>query len=139
MKKLLSFVLVLTVICSVFTMTVSAAYGSSEIMPCYNNVFDVRSGFSIDENGNANVRVSYESDPGVVTNATIEIRLLRKTLLFFWSEVETWTDTSTSSIYSNVHTTSLSKTGTYKVEITYTINGNGGAADVITDEIEQKY
>ena len=139
MKKLLSSILVLAVICSASVITVSAASGSSDITPYCNNIFQYNSTFIIDDNGDAEICVSYKSDPGVVTNATIEIRLLRKTLLFFWSEVETWTDTSTSSIYSNVHTTSLSKTGTYKVEITYTINGNGGAADVITDEIEQKY
>lgn len=139
MKRLLSLIVILAVLCSAITLTVSASSGSSEITPYYNNVIRVNNSFEIDDAGNARIRVYYDSDPGVVTNATIEIRLLRKTLLFFWSEVETWTDTSTSSIYSNVHTTTLSKTGTYKVEITYTINGNGGAADVITKEIEQKY
>lgn len=139
MKRLLSLIVILAVLCSAVALTVSATSESSGITPYYNNIYKVTSDFSINENGQAQIIASYESEPGVVTNATIEIRLLRKTLLFFWSEVETWTDTSTSSIYSNVHTTSLSKTGTYKVEITYTINGNGGAADVITDEIEQKY
>ena len=139
MKKLLSSILVLAVICSASVITVSAASGSSDITPYYNNIFQYNSNFIIDDNGDAEICVSYKSDPGVVTNATIEIRLLKKTLLFFWSEVETWTDTSTSSIYSNIHTTSLSKTGTYKVEITYTIYGTGGEADVITEEIKQTY
>ena len=139
MKRLLSLIVILAVLCSAITLTVSAASRSSGITPYYNNVYGADQYFSIDENGNVHIGVSYSSDPGVVTSATVEVRLLKRTLLVIWTEVESWSDSSTSSIYSNVFTTTLNKTGTYKVEITYTINGTGGEADVITKEIKQTY
>ena len=139
MKRLLSLIVILAVLCSAVTLTVSASFENPGITPYYNNVYNVNSSFTIDSDGNVEISALYRSDPGVVTSATVEVRLLKRTLLVIWTEVESWSDSSTSSTYSNVFTTTLNKTGTYKVEIIYTIYGTGGEADVITEEIKQTY
>ncbi len=138
MKKTISFVIILAVLVSVFTVAASAASGSSDITPYYNNVYYAKCFFTIEEDGNAEIKVSYEGVPGMVTSAYILVILHKKASSTSWTEVDYWEDYSYSSNYSNTFNISVDH-GTYKAEITYTINGNGGAADVITHEIERTY
>ncbi len=137
MKKITAIIFSIIFALSAFTLVASAESPNEGIMPCYNNVADVRETFSIDGSGNAEITVRYYSDPGVVTSATIEIKLEKK-ILFWWSEQDTWTLSSTAANYTDVINTTVKK-GKYRAEITYTINGNGGSADVINKTLEAEY
>ena len=134
MKKSVSFVILLAVLVSVFTVAASAASGSSDIAPFYNNVYHVKSEFIINQNGNAEISASYRGNAGTVTSAYILVNIYKNTSSTSWTEVDYWEDYSYSSNYSNTFNTSVGR-GTYKAEITYIIYGNGGDADVITQEI----
>ena len=58
--------------------TVPAAAANEGIMPCYNNVIETRTDFTISDSGVARVTVSYEGIPGVTTGATITTKVQKK-------------------------------------------------------------
>lgn len=75
----------------------------------------------------------------ITESVTVEIKVEKKTLLLFWSEVETWTDTVNNWKGSVSHSLALSNTGNYRVTITYTAEGTGGDADEITETFNLTY
>lgn len=89
--------------------------------------------------GVAYATISYNGYDGITTNAVITTKIQKRFLLFFWQDVDGayWTDYASGVYYSNSHSISVSS-GTYRVQVEYTIYGSGGEADVITDEIEAK-
>ncbi len=136
MKKILALTLCLaTLLCAV---TVSASAEDYGIAPCFNNVATTNSNFVITDDGLAVIAVSYIGYSGITTGATITVKLQKRTLWLFWNDVDEWTDTSSSYRGTFEHTKSVGK-GTYRVQIEYRINGTGGAADVLTEELEYKH
>ena len=120
------------------------SFADSGITPRYNNVLNANSSFAIDENGNANVAISYIGYEGITTGATITTTLEKKYLLFFWKDVDvgngtnSWVDVPTGSEFSTTHSVNVSS-GTYRVKIKFEIMGSGGETDVITKQHEAKH
>ncbi len=114
-----------------------------EIILYYYNASSTQSYFNIIGN-QANIVAIYEGYHGVTTGATIEIKVQKKTL-FWWFDVDnsqannTWVDTFTTTSGTASHTLTLSKTGEYRTTITYTIYGTGGSADIITTTLYDDY
>lgn len=145
MKKIICLVL-----CCVFSLgafsTVSYAATNDDyaVMPCLNNTAITNTGFVIDDNGTATIKVSYIGYEGITTGATIKVKLQKKFLFFFWQDVDLGSNGNmlqyevVGDNYFNAYTLSLSK-GTYRVQVEYEIRGNGGSADVLTEEIERSY
>lgn len=137
MKKLLSVTIVLM---PCFLSAVNVLANDYGVAPCYNNVSDTFTDFSIDSNGKASVYVSFDGYSGVTTGATISVKLEKK-ILWWWSDVDnaSWSDEVSGSTFSTTHTIQLSSGGTYRCTYEYQIRGTGGATDTITGEIECKY
>ena len=119
--------------------TVPAAAANEGIMPCYNNVIETRTDFTISDSGVARVTVSYEGIPGVTTGATITTKVQKKSLGLIWTKIDIgttnneWVDIARLADYYTFHSVTLPDTGTYRVVVEYEITGTGGATDVIED------
>ena len=119
--------------------TVPAAAANEGIMPCYNNVIETSTDFSISESGVAEVGISYDGITGVTTGATITTKIQKRSLGLIWTKVDIgttnneWVDIARLADYSTFHRVTLPGTGTYRVVVEYEITGTGGATDVIED------
>lgn len=112
---------------------------ASDIMPLNNNTLATKTRFVISDSGDAIVSVNYEGYPNITTGAIISIKIEKRNLLLFWSEVvEETIIVNDSRYYEELHY-QLDSTGTYRCTVEYVISGTGGADDVITFEKEQKY
>ena len=145
MKKLVSLLLSCVFLFGAFS-TVSYAESDSayEVMPRLNNTAITNTGFMIDDNGIATIKVSYVGYEGITTGATIKVKLQKRFLLFFWQDADIGSygnmlqyEVTGDNFYES-YSFSLSK-GTYRLQVEYEIRGSGGSPDVLTEEIERTY
>ena len=126
------------------TVSYAATNDNYSVKPYLNNTAITNTSFVIDDNGTATIRVSFVGYEGITTGATIKVRLQKKFLIFFWQDVAIGTNGNVLQYevvgdnYFNSYTLSLSK-GTYRVQVEYEIRGNGGSADILSEEIERSY
>ena len=143
-KKFISLCLGFLMLISCICVPVSAAQ-PEEIMPCYNNILETASRFSIDSSGMSSVTASYSGYSGVTESVTITIKIQKKTLGFIWTKVDIGEPnneiviTSTKVIGDYHYDIQLNSTGNYRAVITYTVSGSGGADDVIEDICTAEY
>ena len=97
MKKSICLLLAFLFIACIFTVPVNA----SDISLYNNNTLIVDTIFAIKETGEAVVLVNYEGYKNITTGATITIKIEKKTLLFFWSDVVDETITVVGNRYDN--------------------------------------
>ena len=135
MKKSSCLLLAFLFIACIFTVSVNA----SDISVYNNNTLIVDTIFAINETGEASVLVNYEGYKNITTGATITIKIEKKTLLFFWSDVIDETITVVGESYFNEFHYQLEDKGTYRCSVVYTVSGTGGADDVLTFEDTKKY
>ncbi len=135
MKKSICLLLAFLFIACIFTAPVNA----SDISLYNNNTLIVDTIFAIKETGEAVVLVNYEGYKNITTGATITIKIEKKTLLFFWSDVIDETITVVGESYFNEFHYQLEDKGTYRCSVVYTVSGTGGADDVLTFEDTKKY
>ncbi len=136
-KRIISFVLL---IATLFVFASHAFASEDAIAPCFNNTGSAEAVFVIDENGLATVTYTCIGYRGVTTNIVVETKIEKK-VLWWWNDVDgaSWTDQSSEYYCANDHSIQLTKSGTYRATITYTVYGTGGEADVIEREIENSY
>ncbi len=143
MKRILSLIIVLATTVSLFAVPISAS--NEGIMPCFNNVMEIYSYFTIDSNGKATIEASYDGIYGVTSGAGIQMKIQKRTLLFFWTDVDngqnnnTWGDVVNGVDNIVIHSMYLSSKGTYRAIINYNIYGNGGDPDSVEDIKECTY
>ena len=135
MKKSSCLLLAFLFIACIFTVPVNA----SDISLYNNNTLIVDTIFAIKETGEAVVLVNYEGYKNITTGATITIKIEKKTLLFFWSDVIDETITVVGESYFNEFHYQLEDKGTYRCSVVYTVSGTGGPDDVLTFEDTEKY
>ncbi len=135
MKKFIA-----TILCFVTLFSVTFPVYASSITPYSNNIYSTNTSFSISSTGNATVSNNYMGKSGLVTKATIDTKIQKKFGLI-WITVDNgkWTDTSTATDFSKSHSVQLSKTGTYRAHVEFTISGTGGSDDKITKNVEKVY
>lgn len=131
MKKKIHLILACVFILSTILQTVVIADG---IMPRNNNTALTSTSFVISDSGEAAVAVKYTGYPNITTGATITIKIEKRNLLVFWSDVVSDTITVNAEYYFNTLYYQLEKSGTYRCTVVYTVSGSGGADDVITYE-----
>lgn len=137
MKKVISLLICCVILCTISCMPISAV--SDTVSPRFNNTIRVDSNFYIDSNGNANVSVGYTGYNGITTGARITILLEKRTVFFSWNDVQEWVITSSEYIGNFERSHALTKSGVYRVTITFEISGSGGATDVFEEQIEDSY
>lgn len=135
MKKIIAFIL-----CAVILFATTTTAYASNIQPYSNNVTSTNVYFSISSSGKATVSYEYYGKSGVTRSAEIETKVQKKFGLI-WITVDngSWTDTSTATNFSKSHSVQLSKTGTYRAHVEFTISGSGGSDDKITKNVERTY
>ena len=130
MKKILAFFIAVVVFVSAFSLVIQAESAS-----LYNNhTMRTNTAFTISDTGLAEVYTSYYAYQDVMTEAVITLTIKKRTLLLFWSEVTTFTISSTKYNYSHIFERQLDERGTYKCEVEYVVYGTAGEADVIPFE-----
>ena len=123
----------------VFAGVIQFSVSASDIMPLNNNTLAVNTNFVISETGEAITAVYFEGYPNITTGATITIKIEKRNLLFFWSDVVEETIIVNDSYYVNELHYQLENTGTYRCTVVYTVSGTGGADDVLTFEDTKTY
>ena len=136
MKKVISVFLCIVILLSIAV----TAYANDTVAPCSNNVYATDIYFAISSSGKATASYAYNGKSGLIKSAKIVTKVQKK-FGFIWITVDngSWTDTSTAVNYSNSHSVQLSKTGTYRAHVEFTISGSGGSDDKITLDLEKKY
>lgn len=136
-KKLISFAMLIVML---FAMAVPTFATESQINPRFNNLNTTEAVFIIDENGIATVSFTCYGYRNITTRIVVETKIEKK-FLWWWNDVDgaSWTDETTEDYCDSEHSIQLSKSGTYRVSITYTVYGTAGDPDVITRTIEDTY
>ncbi len=118
---------------------------AEEITPYYNNTVSTDTCMQIDDNGLLTIAYGYFGITSKTTHAVITTYVEKRFLGVFWSRVDIgttdnqWVDTIYDYRYNGERNYQLSKSGTYRVKVTYTIYGSGGAADVVEYEGTDSY
>ena len=110
----------------------------STITPRWSHLSDVAFSFAATSTG-GHVNVSYAGYPDTFSKVDIHVKLQKKFLLVFWTDVDEWSASSTECEDIFSHTFTLNGKGTYKATLTFTATGTDGSTDSFTDEIENKY
>ena len=140
-KRILSVAVMFVILISSFSIIANA----EEITPRFNNVASITSIASISDSGKLTVSNSFSASASVFTKAVITTYVEKRTLGIFWTRVDIgqtndeWVDTIYTNIYTGNHIHQLEKKGTYRITVEYVVYGTGGAADVVTREIEKTY
>lgn len=146
MKKLLTLLLVLTMLVSSLHITAFAEDGeSTAIQPRLSNIYVCMVDFDITSTGFASIYFDYEANPDVFESATVEIYLEKRTLGIFWNRVDigepddVWVDTFYENDGYVDHTLQLTKTGTYRATFKMTFRGTGTEDDVLEKTVQATY
>ena len=123
---------------SMLCASVTTAFASYGIMPCYDNVLYAEAYASVANDGELAIDVSYGGTTSV-TKAVITTCIEKKTLFFFWSDEAEWSDTIYSSSYSGTDSYQLPEEGTYRVTVTFEVYGSDGSVDTITCDSEVEW
>lgn len=143
-KSIALFLAVVTLLsCCGLSMLASASV-ETEAAPYYNNTNSAGVQFVISSTGNAKFTLSCVGMSGVTTKITAVSYIQRKVGLI-WVKVDNgldgkkWTDTVNGTNLTKSHSLQLSKTGTYRVKVEYTVYGSGGSPDEIVKTITDTY
>ena len=135
MKKI-SLMLVLCIILSFGTNIVASAEEYT-VTPRYNNLIYADCTFTI-ENDEAIATVIISGYAGIISNASVNVKLEKRALLgLIWNDVEEW-NSSSSDASAFFEFRKAVGSGTYRCTFEITVEGSGGSADVITEEIKVK-
>ncbi len=139
MKLCKKMVAIILTIAFLFALSISV-FANNEIAPYYNNVADKETVFTINSDGLAEIRYVCKGFQGVTTRIEISSQIQKKTL-WWWNDVDGGSYFFEKDSYECEfwHNKQLSKSGTYRLVVTYTVYGTGGAADVINSEVEASY
>lgn len=136
-KRLISIAMLVVLL---FAMAIPSFATEKQISPRFNNLNTTEAVFVIDENGVATVSYTCIGYSGIATRIVVETKIEKK-FLWWWNDVDgaSWTDESTEYYCAGDHSIKLTKSGTYRLTITYTVYGTAGDPDVITRTIEDSY
>ena len=130
--------LVAILLIAILSMTSITSFASNEgISPRLSHMENAGFSFSATANGGYIDVTYYGYDSFVRADLTVKIE--KRFLLFFWSEVDTWSASSTEIEDMFSHTFTLTGSGTYRATFTLTVTGNDGTVDTIPSVIESSY
>lgn len=121
----------------VLSMTGVTAFASSDsLSPRLSHTDGANFRFSATESGGHIDATYYGYDSFVRADLTVKVE--KRFLLVFWSEVGTWS-ASSSDVYGMFsHVFTLNGSGMYRATFTLTITGSDGTTDVISMEIKSE-
>lgn len=140
MKKITK---VVSIICLAIILCLSAISpftikSHAAVEPRWSSLNTINASFSaMDSKGY--VEVEYTANSTNFEKAYVHVKLQKKFLLFFWTDVNEWSITTTEDSGIISHVFSLDGTGTYKATFTVDVTGTDGTIDTYTTEKESKY
>ena len=122
MKKTISVILVLVILCASLPASVQAAQ-PDEITPRYVTTNDARTRLSINSAGNATVCISFLGDAGVteVSVTTYLEQLIGST--WYRARVNPWSYSANGSCCAATFSGHVNNSGTYRARSIFTISG----------------
>ena len=135
MKKFCLILVCIFLLTGGFVETVCA----KDITPYYNNTLRTDTSFMITENGEANVWIHYTGASDIATGATVRIKIEKRNLLVFWTEVIVDIHYFREASHAETFVYQLEKSGTYRCTVEYLISGTGGADDEIVFQDTASY
>ena len=137
MKKITK-MLVAILLIAILSMTSITSFANEQgISPRLSHTEGANFSFSATANGGYIDVTYYGYDSFVRADLTVKIE--KRFLLFFWTEVDTWSASNTRIEGYFVHTFNLTGSGTYRATFTLTVTGNDGTVDTIPSVIENSY
>ena len=110
----------------------------STVTPRWSHLSNVNFSFAATSSG-GHVDITYSGYSDSFARADIHVKLQKKFLLVFWTDVDEWSVSSTEVIDDFYHCFTLNGTGTYKATLTFTVTGTDGTVDTYTDSGESRY
>ena len=136
MRKIISIIICTVVF--IGCIPIGALAFAGEISTYNNATLQTNTFFTINNSGIATVTTDYTGYKSITRGATINIKIQKRFLFIFWSDVVSWTDEATGYYYSNTHSTAVDK-GDYRALVEYTIYDVDGSSDIITENLERSY
>ena len=133
MKKTISLVLVFILMLSVPTVV-----NASGVDVAPYDIGQNASDFWIAADGLAYISYFCACD-SLTDHVTITVKLEKRLLLVFWTDVEEWTITSSDLTVSDVLQYQLTKSGTYRCTIVYEVTNTDGTTDTKEYQKELEY
>lgn len=143
-KSIALFLAVVTLLSCCGLSMLASASTEPEAAPYYNNTNSAGVRFAITDTGKATFNLACVGMSGITTKITAVSYIQRKVGLI-WVRVDNgldgkeWTDTVYGTNLTKSHSLQLSKTGTYRVKVEYTVTGSGGSADEIVKTVTATY
>ena len=135
-KKL--FLVTLSLLMCLASIPVYAASAENQVMPRLSHMDGASFVFDATSSGGY-ISVEYTGNKASFVSAKLTVKVEDRYLWIFWSEVGTWTATSTDLYGIFSHVMPLNAPGTYRATFTLEVTGTDGTVDVITDTIESAY
>ncbi len=139
MKKIISVLMCLVMLFSLFT-TIASAEENYEPAPCFNNTSSAALVFTV-EDGEAGATIYFNGYTGLCTGGTVTTKIQKRYLWVFWKDIDNaeWVDEVNDDSFFTYHSVNVSDKGTYKATVEFVIRGTGGSDDVFEIEREYKY
>lgn len=138
MKKITKLLVVMLLI-AILSMTSITSFASEQVVsPRLSHTDSANFSFSATANGGY-IDVTYYGYDDSFVRADLTVKIEKQFLFFFWTEVATWSASSTEVEGHFANKFALDGSGTYRATITLSITGNDGTVDTIPDVIEDSY
>ena len=135
-QKILMIVLsVVICFCSTPIFATASTGDETSVTPRWSHLHNAAFTFSATDSGGHTV-VTYEGYRDSFSKAEVTIKVQKRFLLVFWTDVGEWSSSSTSDYGEFYHVFDLNGSGTYKATFTLTITGTDGTIDTLTDSRE---
>ena len=140
MKKTVKTLLLITlsILMCLTSIPVYAVDSDNQVMPRLSHVGVASFAFNATSSGGY-ISVEYTGNEASFVSAKLTVKVEDRYLWVFWSEVDTWTATSTEVYGDFYYVMPLNAPGTYRATFTLEVTGKDGTVDVITDTIESAY
>ena len=137
MKKITKALIAILLIAIMSMTNVLAFATEEEINPRLSHTDSGGFSFAATEDGGY-IDVTYYGYDSFV-RADLNVKIQKRFLLVFWTNVGEWNASSTEMNGDFVHTFELNGSGTYRATFTLLVTGNDGTVDTIEQVIESKY
>lgn len=141
MKSIIKRWISLWLFCTLLCLSILPAFADEgQPTPRYTNTQDCVMSFAVSSSG-ASFSVSYVAAQDTFLQAKLTVKLEKKVLGLFWTQVgDTWTSDYCYDYLGYISDTiPADGKGTYRATFKLTVYGNQGIADVIDNTIEVKY
>ena len=137
MKKITKTLVAILLIAILSMASVTAFANDNAVSPRLSHTSNANFSFAATSSGGHFDVTYYGYDSFVRADLTVKIE--KSFLLFWWTEVDTWSGSCTDLDGEFYDTIPLNGSGKYRATLTLKITGNDGTVDTIERQIESKY